>query len=391
MNKQQIIDYIISLKAPKRGFYLQSGFDQKTLMSSAFSIINLELINGMETINKEIESNYFLSSQDQKTGLFIDSSWKGNISNIKDLEKNYIPYQTTAFSISALDALGYQPKYGFHFLDYFRNKTNLKDWFFGLNWKNPWNESNKVMFLLQFFSHEDIRFNNLESKSLVLLLLDLLDASIDHQTGYWGTDKGASNFNGMAGAFHFYNHYKYYVRHIPYEQPALINTIKIQEKDGLFHPLGGGGACEDLDAIDIICKLNINDRQKMEVLKKAYYSILDLHRDDGGFPWAIRPVFPFLYGLQYLNPLNNQFHFGMFKWILKRNIIGSLIPSLKENRLYQYSGWDQMKYNIDESDGWSTWFRLLSLATIEQLIPSIKNHDIDFNFRSLPALGWQNV
>ena len=56
---------------------------------------------------------------------------------------------------------------------------------------------------------------------------------------------------------------------------------------------------------------------------------------------------------------------------------------------YKYSGWNMMKYDIDKSDIWSTWFRLLALATIEKKIPQLKNNDIDFKFRSLPSLGWQ--
>ena len=46
-----------------------------------------------------------------------------------------------------------------------------------------------------------------------------------------------------------------------------------------------------------------------------------------------------------------------------------------------------MKYDIGLSDSWSTWFNLLSLATIEDKIPSLKQHNIDFNFRPLPSIG----
>ena len=53
-----------------------------------------------------------------------------------------------------------------------------------------------------------------------------------------------------------------------------------------------------------------------------------------------------------------------------------------------YSNWDQMKYNINQSDIWSTWFRLLAIATIEKKYPDLKKHDINFQFRSIPSLGW---
>ena len=391
MNKQQIINYINSLKAKDYGFYLQSQYKQRTLMSSAFSIITLELIDGMNVLDKNNESSYFLSSQDPNTGLFIDPDVIRQPKNISDLGYNYIHYQTTAFSISSLDALGTQPEYPFHFLNPFRNREYLKNWLFKLDWSNPWLESNKVMFLLQFFSYEDIRNNNNESKALVLYLLDLLNKMNDPITGYWGTNLGSSYFNAMAGAFHFYNHYKYYDKEIPNKRHAFINTINMQEKDGLFHPLGGGGACEDLDAVDIIHKIFEHHKYGKNALIKAYNSIINSQMEDGGFCWAKRPQFPLLFGIKHLNPFNKSFHSGMCKWIIKRNILGSLLTHLKDPKMYQYSGWELMKYNIDESDGWSTWFRILALATIEANYPHLKKHDIDFNFRSLPSLGWQYV
>ena len=78
----------------------------------------------------------------------------------------------------------------------------------------------------------------------------------------------------------------------------------------------------------------------------------------------------------------------MIKWIIKNNYIGSLFPFVKEDKIYKYSNWNQMKFHINYSDSWSTWFRLLSIATLERLLPNLKKHDIDFKFRSLPSIGW---
>ena len=50
-----------------------------------------------------------------------------------------------------------------------------------------------------------------------------------------------------------------------------------------------------------------------------------------------------------------------------------------------------MNYKIDERDKWTTWFRLLSSATIENIFSELINHDIYFNFRSLSSLGRKNV
>ena len=60
MNKKNIENYIFSLKNANGGFYLQKNFNQTTLMSSAFSIITLELVDSLNKIEISKEQNYFL-------------------------------------------------------------------------------------------------------------------------------------------------------------------------------------------------------------------------------------------------------------------------------------------------------------------------------------------
>tara|TARA_B100001029_G_scaffold176902_1_gene180609 strand:+ start:1642 stop:2808 length:1167 start_codon:yes stop_codon:yes gene_type:complete len=388
MNQDQIINYIFSLQTPEYGFYLQNKFKQRTLMSSSFAIMTLELIDAINLINKEAHSAYLLSSQDSASGLFIDSNLNIDFKDILNLEKNYISFQSTAFSLSALDILGEKPKFSFNFLDTYRDKKFLEEWICSLNWSNPWHESNKIMFIMQFLSYENLCLNNKESKELIVFLLDILNNLIDRKTGLWGTDKGASLFSAIAAAFHFYIFYQYFKKEIPCSNLVLDYTVSHQELDGLFHPLGGGGACEDLDSIYIITQLAKDKKAVKSCLLNAYNSIINLQLQDGGFCWASRPNFPMNYGLKYLNIFSSSFHFGMFKWIVKKNILGTFIPIFKDGKQYSYSNWCMMKYNINESDSWSTWFRLLALAKIETIFPEFKDNDINFNFRPLPSLGY---
>ena len=50
--------------------------------------------------------------------------------------------------------------------------------------------------------------------------------------------------------------YKYFNRKIKFSEKISSSVFQLQMRDGLFHPFGGGGACEDLDAIDVIYKTN---------------------------------------------------------------------------------------------------------------------------------------
>ena len=389
MNKKNIENYIFSLKNSNGGFYLQKHFNQTTLMSSAFSIITLELVDSLNKVEITKEQNYFLKYQDEKTGFFVDPNLNLDYKRIEDIELNYIHYQTTAFSLSALDALGMKTKYNFTFLNAFRGKEKILKFFEKIDWRNPWHESNKIMFLLQFFSYEYIVIKKEDSLDHIHTILDCLDSAQDSKTGLWGTQFKASSFASMAAAYHFLIFYKYFNRKIKFSEKISSSVFQLQMRDGLFHPFGGGGACEDLDAIDVIYKTNSGVNTKSEEsLKRAYRALLQNFDKNGGFCWAKRPTFPFLVGLKYFNPSLELFNIGMIKWIIKNKYIGSLIPFFKEKKIYEYSNWNLMKYHINLSDSWSTWFRLLSIATIERLLPDLKKHDIDYKFRRLPSIGW---
>ena len=389
MNKKNIENYIFSLKNSNGGFYLQKNFNQTTLMSSAFSIITLELVDSLNKVEITKEQNYFLKYQDEKTGFFVDPNLNLDYKKIEDIELNYIHYQTTAFSLSALDALGMKTKYNFTFLNAFRGKEKILKFFEKIDWRNPWHESNKIMFLLQFFSYEYIVIKKEDSLDDIHTILDCLDSAQDSKTGLWGTQFKASTFASMAAAYHFLIFYKYFNIKIKFSEKISSSVFQLQMRDGLFHPFGGGGACEDLDAIDVIYKTNSGVNTKSEEsLKRAYRALLQNFDKNGGFCWAKRPTFPFLVGLKYFNPSLELFNIGMIKWIIKNNYIGSLIPFFKEKKIYEYSNWNLMKYHINLSDSWSTWFRLLSIATIERLLPDLKKHDIDYKFRRLPSIGW---
>lgn len=230
---------------------------------------------------------------------------------------------------------------------------------------------------------------NEDSLDNIHVILDTLDTFQDPKTGLWGTQFNASTFVSMAAAYHFLIFYKYFDRKINFSEKISSSVFQLQMRDGLFHPFGGGGACEDLDAIDVISKVcsNFSDEAAAS-LRRAHAALLQNRNEDGGFCWAKRPKFPLLVGLKYFNPISELFNIGMIKWIVKNNYIGSVIPFVKEKKIYRYSNWNRMKYDINHSDSWSTWFRLLSIATIEKLMPELKKHDINFNFRRLPSIGW---
>lgn len=373
-------------------FHMESNYKQHSLMSTAFAIIGLELMRSLNKIDKIITFQKLKSFQDPKTGFFIDPQLSNPDKNIWYIEKYYLHYQTTAFMLSAIDALGGKAEYNFRFLSNYKSKNYIIEWLNNLDWKNPWHQSNKIMFILQFLSYEYIIFKDNKSFTFLINILDWLDEFQDPETGFWGTNKGSSLYNAMAGAFHFLMFYFYFKRSLKFNEKMIDSVLKIQSKDGLFYPFGGGGACEDVDAIDILVKLSsITDYKNDEIksaLYKAYKKILTYQNSDGGFCWARRPSYSLHYSYRYLNPFSKLYNFNYAKFVIKRSILSPFVDKYKESNILLYSGWDKMKFKVSESDIWSTWFRLLALALIESKYPELKNQNINFKFRRLPALGW---
>ena len=89
INKDKILNFIMSLRDSDSSFVLQKKFNQSTLMSSAFSLLTLELIGCIESLNSQAYVNPFLQNQDKTSGLIIDPKTTFDRSSLEDPEKNY--------------------------------------------------------------------------------------------------------------------------------------------------------------------------------------------------------------------------------------------------------------------------------------------------------------
>jgi hypothetical protein len=128
-------------------------------------------------------------------------------------------------------------------------------WLENRDWSRPWYESNNAMFLLYFLSLEAAPGGR--AYHAIVEALDWFDATQDPLTGLWGTEMGARLLDGVAGAFHILLFYYFFDRPVPRIERLIDSTLALQNRDGLFSPFGGGGSCEDLDAVDILCNARV--------------------------------------------------------------------------------------------------------------------------------------
>jgi len=372
-------------KSEPYGKYRISTGCKPTLLASCFAVITRELIGNLKTLDnnsREQWISYIQQYQNSSTGLFFDPSL--DVKTLTTHGTGYLERQFTYFALHALDALGVKAKYKLSVTEKYLQPGVISQWLASLDWSRPWYESNEVMFLLTFLFYELRESDGEKNKKTLIEALDWLDDHQDPSTGYWGTDCGASLFDAMAGAFHIYLFYYFVKRPVQYVDTIIDSTLSLQENDGLFSPFGGGGSCEDLDAIDILVNMKKMSSYRTtdinSALEKSKKGTLDCRNTDGGFRWITKRFFGLSYWLKILNPFSNlpYSRYQMCK-IGARNILKPRIEKIV------YSGWNVMEFPATSSDIWSSWFRLLILAEIENSTGKVSD---SWCFRNLPGLGW---
>jgi len=321
----------------------------KTLLATAFGVLTHEFFGTLAALPeaRRQELARTIKAHQGPTGLFRDPLHGDDaIFRLRKFTPLYIEWQETYFALQALDALGEKPDQPFRFVEPFRDPRTLEAWVRTLGFDDFWFSSNYLMFLLSFFLWEEGKTSPSAHR-----LLDLLDARQDPATGYWGTQQGASLFNGMAGAYHLYGFYLYLDRPIHHAPAALDSTLKLQEPSGLWGD-PGGGPCEDLDAVDILAKLepgsSDQDRRVRASLERALPA-LEACAQGGAFVWS--------------SPQRGVKH-----------------------RRIQYSGLETLVVRTDTVDGWSTWFRPLAIALAYDRLD--RPMPFPVTYRRLPLLGW---
>lgn len=318
-----------------------------TLLATSLGVCALELLGALDTLSeaRRAQLTRSLRARQRQDGSFKDPLHGDEVlQTLRKFPPLYVDWQETYFALHALDALGAEPEHPLAFAELFQDRRVLEPWFRSLRFDDIWLSSNLVMFAASFFLASD-------APEAAHTLLDLLDAWQDPETGFWGTGQGASLFNGMAGAFHFYGFYQYLDRPIAHQAAAVRSTLSLQEPSGLWGE-PGGGPCEDLDAVDILVKLSCapEDEERVQVaLERALSALRACRNDDGGYRW--------------LSPQ----------------------PGVR-GREHVYSGLPTLKTTSARGDLWSCWFRPLAIALAEDRLG--RSSSWPLRYRRMPLLGW---
>lgn len=331
--------FVLRQRLESGGYRLQ-GEAAPTTLSTAIGAIAHFFLTGKPDLSA---LDYLLATRDA-TGAFTDPLLSHETVDSALHPFDYLFDQTNYFAVRALRLCRRSVDPG-----PLANSPvgRVRKWVEELNWADPWLESNRVMFALELLEprHEGAKAE----------LLDWLAAHSDPQTGYWGTDRGATALRGMAGAYHFYGFLLAARISLPDASTVIRSTLSLQEADGLFTPGGGGNSCLDMDAVDILAlyepALPRVERTAVRTgALAAAEAILAMQSSSGGFPESSSPE-------------------ARSRTVALAGADSHRITQTwRGERLIRYSSWRQMEYDATAPDLWSTLCRAVALARIAQIL-----------------------
>ncbi|HVL40246.1 MAG TPA: hypothetical protein VM328_12725 [Fimbriimonadaceae bacterium] len=263
-------------------------------------------------------------------------------------DRLHLMQHLTCHVLPLLDLLGVMPPPLQHARRYL-DLDYLQEWLDRRDLSNPWLEGNNLLFVGQFLVHLRDVERAPGAQDALNVWFDWHDQRVDPDTGMWGSDGLCDHFKAMCGGYHQLLVY-YFEKHPVASPERLVDvTLSLQHPDGGFAPWGGGGACEDADAVDILVNLyKLQDYRRGDIraaLRRTLRSILELQNDDGGFPY---------------------------------NRGGS----------WTYMSMGNTEAGPGQSHAFGTWFRVHTLALIAQILDDPALTGIGFRFNRVLSMGW---
>ena len=372
--------YLLSLWDSSTGGFRFAPHQPPTLMATSYSVLGLEFLNGLEQFTDTQRTGIinFLTAKVNSRGEFHDPLFQASDILSQEHDFSYFQEETTTFCQQALDALQAPPPPPREWA--WNNKEGLLEYFGSIPWKNPWLDSNRVMFALSQLCHDADRHHKPELLNLVDAGLDWLDAHQSSETGLWQGSHEVNLTNAMAATFHFTFYYSFRCRPLLYSDRIIDSCLKLQESHGLFSGNAVGNSCLDYDALDLLAKASLVTDYRADDVKVtrqiASLALQQLCNPDGGFA-NCKEYMPLV---------------GRKVKLLKKLGLSKIFPLTSRfpaQDLYTVC-WNLLSCDNIKSNSHSTWFRLLAIRLASQNEWLNTQSAKDFTFRRLPFLGYHD-
>jgi len=345
--------FLDALRCARSGAYASSVGGKPTLYGSAYALLTRYYL-GHEHVPDERVRDFILETQDPESGFFVGPElreWTPKSGAVHDRE--HLLLHLTCAVLPVCQQFGWALPGPLLFARRFLDRPWLRNWLDGRDLRSAWLEGNNILFAGQLL----VYLRDVEREPAAQAALDdwfaWLDGRVDPNTGLWGIAEGASVADAVYGGYH--QLLVYYHEHHPVKHPErLVDAVlPLQHPDGGFAPGGGGGACEDVDAVDILVNLyKLADYRRAEIrwaLRRCKRFILSIQQRDGGFPYG----------------------------------------ATRRHREFSHMGIPATRTLRGTSAMFSTWFRVHTLALISEVLTDDEDlQPATLHFSAALSMGW---
>lgn len=331
--EQRVCTYINdAMSLDKLGLFSNSSEDE-----SIYTYTYLVMLCGfldIEVNSKEIIASKLLESQ-LSDGFFYDKKYLNYEYIIGDGwgKRHFIPQ-----AVIAIERLKKKPIYEFAFIEPFYNSDRMRCFLNSLDWNDAWKTSNVVMNITVCLQYVRDFMNCKEAADSVNIVQQWLLENIRQDCGMWyWKDKMtiANKYEAIRCAYHLYPLLEYDGIDTPFKEKAIDLILSMQNKYGGFDIRKNSSACEDIDAIDPLIRLEIKtggyrEKEVKKSLEKAFFWLKQNQMQDGGFVFR----------------RGENFNYG------SNNVVSK----------------------VNESNLFATWFRMLSICYIHDYLTGYKRN-----------------
>lgn len=288
--KAEVLAFVAGLATGVPGEHRMCRDGRVTLYASAFAALTLHELGALESLpekRRRAWAQYLAGFQDPDTGHFLGPELTRGRNLSRRHGEEHLRMHLTAHVLPALAALGAKPAHPLWFARRFCDLKRLDAWLAARDLSQPWLEGNNLLFAGQFLIHLAEREAEPAAKPALERLTGWLDGRVDPASGLWGTDRGCGRAEALYGGYHQIILYHYLGRPLPHPEALIDSALSLQHPDGGFNLRGGGGTCEDVDAIYVLAaQYPLTDHRRPQVraaLRRALPALLRRRSRDGGF------------------------------------------------------------------------------------------------------------
>jgi len=360
----KVNQFFDSLYDPVSGGYRYSSTGPPTLYGTCFALMTKRYLGVVGSLSDQTK-RFLLDCQNPETG-WLDAPELSTWEPVPGAwhSREHVMHHVAVHALPAIQDNGLRLKYPLADAHKFLDPEYLASWLDARSLKHAWLEGNNILFVGQFL----VYLRDVEKIPAAQAALDQwfawLDKYVDPATGLWGTNGFCSPYDAVYGGYHQLLVY-YYEKHPLTSVERLIDTtLALQFRDGGFSREAGGGACEDVDAVDILVncyKLVDYRRPDIRVAVRRCVRLIESQQNpDGGFPYKRNQAWSHL-GVPATSAVPNQSHafgtwFRVHTIALAAQILGYEMPE----------GYRKLGFNEALSMGWHRgWDEGLSRPTGE--------------------------